>query len=229
MLLFRRPARQPAPRRVVRSCMTLAADAGLPPADAHSASASSASSASSPASSASTRSVMGATVEVAEGLGGAGGLGVSFQTGAVAQLTSGAVIARHGAMTVMTTAVAQRWNHGPEKGFLPLTVDFQERLSSDGRIPSSFMRREFFNGESEISVARIIDRSVRPLFAKGFLNETQIVASLLSYEGGGDERVRRRRCLTWCGVLRMVCTRVRAYVCLSVECVWVALTFGASI
>ena len=197
MLLFRRgrPDRLPTPRHVVRSCTTLAADAGLPPADAHHASASSTSSAS-PASSASTRSVMGATVEVAEGLGGAGGLGVSFQTGAVAQLTSGAVIARHGAMTVMTTAVAQRWSHGPEKGFLPLTVDFQERLSSDGRIPSSFMRREFFNGESEISVARIIDRSVRPLFAKGFLNETQIVSSLLSYEGGGDERVRRRRCLT---------------------------------
>ena len=77
------------------------------------------------------------------------------------------------------------------------------------------MRREFFNGESEISVARIIDRSVRPLFAKGFLNETQIVASLLSYEGGGDERVRRRRCLTWCGSVWCVRAYVRTCVCLS--------------
>jgi len=67
----------------------------------------------------------------------------------------------------------------PERDFLPLTVDYQEKTYAAGRIPGGFFRREGRPSETEILTSRLIDRPIRPLFAEGFTNEVQVIATLL--------------------------------------------------
>src|SRR5258705_11483969 len=110
---------------------------------------------------------------------------IIIETGRYAQQAGGAVTVRQGDTMVLATATAASTT-GPGKGFLPLTVDFEERYYAEGRIPASFFRRE---GRPELEatlLARLIDRPLRPLFPKYYTTETQIVVSSLAFDGEHD-------------------------------------------
>jgi polyribonucleotide nucleotidyltransferase len=103
---------------------------------------------------------------------------LSFETGLLAPLADGAVVARLGNTTVLTTAQASR-NVREGIDFFPLTVDVEERMYAAGKIPGSFFRREGRPTEQAILACRLTDRPLRPSFPKGFRNEVQIVATIL--------------------------------------------------
>lgn len=106
---------------------------------------------------------------------------IIIQTGLLAPQADGAVTVRMGDSMVLVTAVAAK-EPRPGITFFPLTVDFEERLYAIGRIPGSFFRREGRPSESAILYSRLIDRSLRPLFPKGFRNDVQIIVTPLSYD-----------------------------------------------
>jgi polyribonucleotide nucleotidyltransferase len=114
-----------------------------------------------------------------------GGRPLKIETGKVARQADGAVIVTYGDTTVMATAVAAR---SPREGidFFPLTVNYQEKTYAAGKIPGGFFKREGRPSEKETLVCRLIDRPIRPLFAKGFNNETQIIATVLSHDMEND-------------------------------------------
>jgi polyribonucleotide nucleotidyltransferase len=103
---------------------------------------------------------------------------LSFETGLLAQQSQGAVVARMGDTVLLATANAAA--NAPEGiDFFPLTVDVEERMYAAGKIPGSFFRREGRPTESAILTARLIDRPLRPSFAEGYRNETQVVITVL--------------------------------------------------
>nr|PZN05279.1 MAG: polyribonucleotide nucleotidyltransferase [Bacillota bacterium] len=104
-----------------------------------------------------------------------------IETGKMAQQANGAVLARYGDTVVLVTATASK---EPREGvdFLPLTVDYEERLYAVGKIPGGFIKREGKPSEKAILSARVIDRPLRPLFPKGFRNDIQIIATVLSVD-----------------------------------------------
>ena len=104
-----------------------------------------------------------------------------LETGRMAKQADGAVYVRYGDTTVLVTAVSA---HEKKEGidFFPLTVDYQEKLFAAGRIPGSYFKREGRATERETLTCRVIDRSHRPLFPEGYGNETQIIASVYSYD-----------------------------------------------
>ncbi|MGC8627996.1 MAG: polyribonucleotide nucleotidyltransferase [Acidimicrobiales bacterium] len=103
---------------------------------------------------------------------------VTFETGFLARQSQGAVIARTGDTVVLATANAAA--HAPEgMDFFPLTVDVEERMYAAGKIPGSFFRREGRPTEAAILTARLIDRPLRPSFAEGYRNETQVIITVL--------------------------------------------------
>jgi polyribonucleotide nucleotidyltransferase len=104
---------------------------------------------------------------------------ISFETGRMAKQASGAVVVRQGETMVLATATA-----GAERDvdFLPLTVDVEERMYAAGKIPGSFFKREGRSGEKATLTARMIDRPLRPLFAKGWTYDTQLVAIPISVD-----------------------------------------------
>ncbi|KAI4453353.1 polyribonucleotide nucleotidyltransferase [Holotrichia oblita] len=106
---------------------------------------------------------------------------LSLEFGKVAELANGAVIVRYGDTVVLTTATA---SDKPRDGidFFPLSVDYEERLYSVGKIPGSFMRREGRPSEKAILTSRVIDRPMRPLFPKDLRNDVAIVSTVLSVE-----------------------------------------------
>ncbi|WMY97006.1 MAG: polyribonucleotide nucleotidyltransferase [Arsenophonus sp.] len=104
---------------------------------------------------------------------------VIMQTGLMARQASGAVIVNMDDTVVFVTVVGQK-KVKEGQSFFPLTVNYQERSYAAGRIPGSFFRREGRPSEGETLIARLIDRPIRPLFPKGFLNEVQIIATVLS-------------------------------------------------
>ena len=106
---------------------------------------------------------------------------LTLETGEIARQASGAVLASLGDTVVLTTVVAERSAHS-ERDFFPLTVDYQEKTYAAGRIPGGFFRREGRPSEKEILTSRLIDRPMRPLFPKGFRNETQIMATVVSVD-----------------------------------------------
>ena len=108
-----------------------------------------------------------------------GGRTVTLETGAMARQASGAVKVTMDDTVVLVTVVAKR-DARPDQAFFPLTVDYQERSYAGGRIPGSFFRREGRPTEKETLTCRLIDRPLRPLFPDGFMNEVQIVATVLS-------------------------------------------------
>jgi len=110
---------------------------------------------------------------------------LSLETGKMAKQADGAVVAQYGDTVVLATAVAEKT---PKEGldFFPLTVDYQEKAYSAGKIPGGFFKREGRPTEKEILTSRLIDRPIRPLFPKGFYCETQGIVSVLSY---GDENI----------------------------------------
>jgi len=105
---------------------------------------------------------------------------VSIETGKIAKQASGSVIVRSGETVVLVTVVGAK-SANPGVDFLPLTIEYQERLSSVGRIPGNYFRREIGRpADHEVLICRIIDRPLRPLFPDGYRSETQIIATVLS-------------------------------------------------
>jgi polyribonucleotide nucleotidyltransferase len=103
---------------------------------------------------------------------------LTFETGKLAQQSQGAVIASIGSTTVLTTANAAR-DVRPGIDFFPLTVDVEERAYAAGKIPGSFFRREGRPTEDAVLTCRLTDRPLRPSFADGFRNETQVVTTVI--------------------------------------------------
>ncbi len=106
---------------------------------------------------------------------------VRLETGEIARQASGAVMVSMGDTAVLVTAVAMR-EAQPGRDFFPLTVNYQERTYSAGKIPGGFFRREGRPTEKETLTSRLIDRPIRPLFPKGFANEVQVVATVVSLD-----------------------------------------------
>jgi polyribonucleotide nucleotidyltransferase len=104
---------------------------------------------------------------------------VTIDTGAVARQADGAVIVDMAETTVLVTAVGQK-SADPGRDFFPLTVNYQEKTYAAGKIPGGFFKREGRPSEKEVLTCRLIDRPVRPLFPKGFNNEVQIIATVMS-------------------------------------------------
>jgi polyribonucleotide nucleotidyltransferase len=114
-----------------------------------------------------------------------GGRRLILETGKIARQADGAVMATYGETTVLCTAVASR-SAKPGQDFFPLTVNYQEKTFAAGKIPGGFFKREGRPSEKETLVSRLIDRPIRPLFAPGFLNETQVVCTVLSHDLEND-------------------------------------------
>lgn len=111
-----------------------------------------------------------------------GGNAIILETGRLANQADGAVWIQSGGTVVLVTACTQAL--AEEKGFFPLVVDYQEMSYAAGRIPGSYFRREIGRpSEREVLVCRLIDRPCRPLFPKGFRDEVQIIATVLSADG----------------------------------------------
>ena len=109
------------------------------------------------------------------------GKNITVETGEIAKQASGAVIVRYEDTVVLSTAVAsQQAKEGLD--FFPLTVSYEEKLYSVGKIPGGFLRREGRPTEHATLTARMIDRPIRPLFAEGFRNEVQVVNTVLSVD-----------------------------------------------
>src|SRR5918911_2617376 len=114
-----------------------------------------------------------------------GGRTVSIETGRMAKQANGAVVVRSGDSVVLVTACMAE-NPKPGAGFFPLTVDYREYTYAAGKIPGGFIKREGRPSEKEVLTSRLIDRPIRPLFPDGFLNETQIIAMVLSADPEND-------------------------------------------
>ncbi len=114
-----------------------------------------------------------------------GGRTLVLETGKIARQADGAVMVTYGETTVLCTAVGAK---KPREGidFFPLTVNYQEKTFAAGKIPGGFFKREGRPTEKEVLTSRLIDRPIRPLFADGFRNETQIVATTLSHDLEND-------------------------------------------
>ncbi|HNM73267.1 MAG TPA: polyribonucleotide nucleotidyltransferase, partial [Nitrosomonas sp.] len=110
---------------------------------------------------------------------------VTLETGEIARQAHGAVIVTMGETVVLVTVVGDK-NAKPGQDFFPLTVDYQEKFYSAGRIPGSFFKREGKPSEKETLTSRLIDRPIRPLFPAGFYNEVQILAMVLSSDSEID-------------------------------------------
>ncbi len=110
---------------------------------------------------------------------------LTLETGEIARQASGAVMVSLGDTVVLVTVVGRK-DAKPEQDFFPLTVDYQERTYAAGKIPGGFFRREGRSSEKEILTSRLIDRPLRPLFPKGFYNEVQIIATVISSDSQID-------------------------------------------
>ena len=114
-----------------------------------------------------------------------GGRRLILETGRIARQADGAVLASYGDTVVLCTAVAQKV---PRTGidFFPLTVNYQEKTFAAGKIPGGFFKREGRPNEKETLTSRLIDRPIRPMFADGFRNETQVICTVLSHDLEND-------------------------------------------
>jgi len=110
---------------------------------------------------------------------------LSFETGALARQAGGAVVVRYGDTMVLVTATA---SDAPREGidFFPLTCDLEEKMYAAGKIPGGFFKREGRPGERAVQTARLMDRPIRPLFPKGFRNDVQVIATVLSADQEND-------------------------------------------
>ena len=107
---------------------------------------------------------------------------LTIETGRMAKQASGSVLVTYGETVVLVASTA---NQGiePDRGFFPLTIDYREKFYASGKIPGGFFKREQRPSEKEIIGCRLTDRPLRPLFPKGFYNETQVFISVLSFDG----------------------------------------------
>jgi polyribonucleotide nucleotidyltransferase len=117
-----------------------------------------------------------------------GGRPFSIETGRVARQANGAVLVQYGETVVLVTAVtAEKRREGLD--FIPLTVNYQEMTYAAGRIPGGFFKREGRPSDRETLISRFIDRPLRPLFPKGFQNEIQVIATVLSADQDNDPAI----------------------------------------
>ncbi len=117
-----------------------------------------------------------------------GGKKFSIETGRFAKQANGAVMIRYADTMVLVTAVAAE-EAKEEQDFFPLQVEYREKTSAAGKFPGGYIKREGRPTEKEILSSRLIDRPIRPLFPDDFVNETQVVAFVLSYDGENDADV----------------------------------------
>ena len=117
-----------------------------------------------------------------------GGKTFSIETGRYARQANGAVMVRYGDTMVLVTAVASE-EVKEDQDFFPLQVEYREKTSAAGKIPGGYIKREGRPTEKEILSARLCDRPIRPLFPHNFMNETQVIAMVLSYDGENDADV----------------------------------------
>jgi len=110
---------------------------------------------------------------------------VTLETGRIARQATGAVVVSIAATRVLCTVVGAK-HASPGQGFFPLSVHYQEKTYAAGRIPGGFFKREGRPSEKETLTSRLIDRPIRPLFPEGFLNEVQVVCTVLSVEKDQD-------------------------------------------
>jgi polyribonucleotide nucleotidyltransferase len=117
-----------------------------------------------------------------------GGRRLVLETGKVARQADGAVMVTYGETTVLCTVVAEK---SPKLGidFFPLSVHYQEKTFAAGKIPGGFFKREGRPTEKEVLTSRLIDRPIRPLFANGFRNETQVICTVLSHDLENDSDI----------------------------------------
>lgn len=110
---------------------------------------------------------------------------LTLETGRIARQAHGSVLATYGDTVVLCAVTAERTAR-PGLDFFPLTVHYQEKAYAAGRIPGGFFKREARPSEKEVLTSRLIDRPIRPLFAPGFKNETQVIATVLSHDMEND-------------------------------------------
>ncbi|MFA6636980.1 MAG: polyribonucleotide nucleotidyltransferase [Candidatus Omnitrophota bacterium] len=113
---------------------------------------------------------------------------IVVSTGKLAKQAGGSVTVRYGGTVVLVTCCCAKQAR-EDMGFFPLTVEYQEKSFAAGKIPGGFFKREGRPSEKSILTSRMIDRPIRPLFPKGMLNEVQVVATVLSYDGQNDPDV----------------------------------------
>ena len=113
---------------------------------------------------------------------------VTLETGAIARQADGAVLVDMAETQVLVTAVGRK-EADPGRDFFPLTVNYQEKTYAAGKIPGGFFKREGRPSEKEVLVCRLIDRPIRPLFPKGFKNEVQIIATVVSLNPDVDPEI----------------------------------------
>ena len=114
-----------------------------------------------------------------------GGRKLKLETGHMARQADGAVLAQYGETSVLATVVAARTVRAGVD-FFPLTVNYQEKTYAAGKIPGGYFKREGRPTEKETLTSRLIDRPIRPLFVDGFKNETQVIATVLSFDNEND-------------------------------------------
>ncbi len=114
-----------------------------------------------------------------------GGRPLILETGKIARQADGAVLATYGETVVLATVVSAR-SAKPGQDFFPLTVNYQEKTFAAGKIPGGFFKREGRPSEKETLVSRLIDRPIRPLFAEGYKNETQVVLTVIQHDLEND-------------------------------------------
>ena len=113
---------------------------------------------------------------------------ITLETGKVARQATGAVIVKMGDTQVLATVVGKK-NVNPHQDFFPLTVNYQEKTYAVGKIPGGFFKREGRPTEKETLTSRLIDRPLRPLFPKGFMNEVQVICTVISADKNIDPDV----------------------------------------
>ena len=107
------------------------------------------------------------------------GKNLVLETGKIARQAHGSILASCDGTSVLVTVVARK-EAKPEQSFFPLSVHYQEKTYAAGKIPGGFFKREGRPSEKETLISRLIDRPLRPSFPKGFMNEVQVIATLLS-------------------------------------------------
>ena len=113
---------------------------------------------------------------------------IELETGKIGKQAHGAVVLRQGNTVILSTVVYDP-SYAGRGDFLPLTVDYREYMAAGGRIPGGFLRREGRGNDAEILASRLCDRSLRPLFPKGFYGETQVSSTVHSYDPATDPRI----------------------------------------
>jgi polyribonucleotide nucleotidyltransferase len=114
-----------------------------------------------------------------------GGRPLILETGKIARQADGAVLATYGETVVLATVVSAK-EPKPGFDFFPLTVNYQEKTFAAGKIPGGYFKREGRPSEKETLVSRLIDRPIRPLFAEGYKNDTQVVVTVVQHDLEND-------------------------------------------